>query len=232
MIEENIKEKEKQLEERTIDITHHKAVRGRPPKITSNPSTKNIHTAIPQEDWELLYYNLKGRTVGETLSYLIRSQFSSDGEISALKQEEAELTAQLAITRSRIVIEEEKEKERRKRAIIEDIEQRYPGLALKHLIKSTLRNSPSATEISTKPEFIEERYGIVFDVQKLNSEFREISVDYEEIPDVAIAKIYACKRKKIGSLAPEFISPEFLSLMKRDDVGQHDFSMINGKVLK
>jgi hypothetical protein len=228
MIEENIKEKEKQLEERTIGITHPKAVRGRPPKITSNPAAKNIHTAIPQEDWELLYYNLKGRTVGETLSYLIRSQFSSDGEISALKQEEAELTAQLAITRSRIVIEEEKEKERRKRALIEDIEQRYPGLALKHLIRSTLRNSPSATEISTKPEFIEERYGIICDLPKLNSEFREISVDYEEIPDVAIAKKYACKRKKIGSLAPEFIPSEFLALMKRDDVGQHD--VINGKV--
>lgn len=198
-------------------IAFPKTPRGRPP-IMSVSMMKRIHTSISEEDWELLFYNLKGRTVGETLSFLIRSQFSIDGEISVLKQEEAELTAQLAVTRSRIIIQEEKEKERKKRAIMEDIEQRYPGLALKHLIKSTLRNSPSATEISTKPEFIEERYGIVFDVQKLNSEFREISVDYEEIPDVVIAKKYACKRKQLGSLAPEFIPQEFLMAMKRDGV--------------
>jgi hypothetical protein len=188
--------------------------RGRPP-IVAGKLKKELHAWIPQEDWELLYFNLKGKTIAEALSYLIRSIYSVDGKISMLKQEEAELTAQLAVKRSQILVEEEKEKERKKRAAIEEIEQRYPGMALKHLISQTVKLSPSAKSITTKPEFIEQRYGIKFDIDKLNKDFSELVSSYQDIPDIVLSTKYHCVRTGQGERAGDFVPPEYLDLIKQ-----------------
>ena len=198
----------------SIEMNVSESRRGRPPVIAGK-ARKEIHTWIPQEDWELLYFNLKGRSIGEAISSMIRSIYSVDGQLSKLKQEEAELTAQLAVKRSQILVEEEKEKERKKRAATEEIEQRYPGMALKHLISQTVKLSPSAKSITTKPEFIEQRYGIQFNIEKLNKDFPELLTSYQDIPDIVLSEKYQCKRTGQGERVAEFVPPEYLDLIKR-----------------
>ena len=199
-----------------IELNVIESRRGRPPVVVGKVK-KELHTWVPQEDWELLYFNLQGRSIGEAISSMIRSIYSVDGQLSKLKQEEAELTAQLAIKRSQILVEEEKEKERKKRAAKEEIEQRYPGMALKHLISQTVKQSPSAVGITTKPEFIEQRYGIKFNIEKLNKDFSELIVSYQDLPDTLLAEKYQCKRTGYGERASEFVPQEFLELI----IGRH-----------
>ncbi len=197
-----------------IELNVIESRRGRPP-VVAGKARKEVHSWIPQEDWELLYFNLKGRSIGEVISSMIRSIYSVDGQLSKLKQEEAELTAQLAVKRSQILVEEEKEKERKKRVAVEEIEQRYPGMALKHLILQTVKSSPSAKSITTKPDFIEQRYGIKFNIEKLNRDFPDLISSYQDIPDIVLSEKYQCKRIGPGERAAEFVPPEYLDLIKR-----------------
>ena len=100
--------------EERIELNVIESRRGRPPVVVGKIK-KELHTWVSQEDWELLYFNLQGRSIGEAISSMIRSIYSVDGQLSKLKQEEAELTARLALKRSQILVEEEKEKERKNR---------------------------------------------------------------------------------------------------------------------
>lgn len=99
--------------------------------------------------------------------------------------------AQLKVARA----EEEQQRENEIRKALR-IEERYPAVAFRHFLTHVRTGYPRITQITMTEEIIREKWGIEFDREKLNSDFPEFLIEYDEgmIQDEELVKRYSIKK--------------------------------------
>ncbi len=199
-----------------------KPKRGRPPE-TEPRKLKRINTDIPWEDWELLYLNLRGRTVGETISNLIRSVLSplGDDEDAVLESQINDIERQLLELRAK---KKESENRRRERQYImhrEEFNSRYPGWALKKVIELYLLGRKSEVRMSVGA--ISSVFRISFNVERFNKDIRMEDLTAEDIhtPEEELIKRYSVVRTGIGTRASEFVPDAFQDVLAREKMSRY-----------
>ena len=194
-----------------------KPKRGRPPE-TEQKEQKRIHTAIPWEDWELLLLNLRGRTIGETISHLIRSVLSplGDDEDAVLESQINDIEQQLLKLRAKKKESENRRKERQYIMHHEEFNSRYPGWALKKVIELYLLGHKSEVKMSAGA--ISSVFGISFNVEKFNRDIRMEDLTAEDIhtPEEELIKRYSVVRTGIGTRASEFVPDAYKDILARE----------------
>lgn len=99
--------------------------------------------------------------------------------------------AQLKVARAE---EEQKQEEYIRKAL--RIEEKYPAAAFRHFLERVRTNNPGIKQITMKEEIIREKWGIEFNREKLNGDFAEFLVEYDEgmIQDEELVKRYSIRK--------------------------------------
>lgn len=183
-----------------------KGRRGRPRIIhTQETVPRRIDTQISTQAYQKLTIILeqRGITLRDWIEWNVNGQFMDESQAKYHRLRDEWIKADTKATELKLKIrtmEEELRKEEEIRKTLR-IEERYPATAFRHLLKALRTNDRKITGIHMKEEVIIERWGIEFDRERLNKDFHEFLVEYDEglISDEELVKQYSIRKTRAHS---------------------------------
>ena len=175
---------------------------GRPKKMvwTESELTSRIHTVISRKHRAMVPEDVSWR---ELFEWAIEVRYGDPvkRQYRELKEKEARTEVELYKLKAAVADFEEKQRVEEEIRKTLRIEERYPATAFRHLLKVLRTNNRKITEIHMKEEVIIERWGIEFDRERLNKDFHEFLVEYDEglISDEELVKQYSIRKTRAHS---------------------------------
>ncbi len=172
---------------------------GRPRKMVRDIDDLpvEIHTTISKKAHDMVPKDVRWKDLVEEVIYA-RYGNQEEIEISLLQKKIDELQFEMA--RVRVELEEKKRNKEREEELRKAlrIEEKYPAFAFRNFIASQIKMKKGLPPITVNDKFIQERWGISFDKEKLNHDIEEndFRVDFEEnlITNEEMVEKYSIKK--------------------------------------
>jgi hypothetical protein len=190
---------------------------GRPKKliILEGEELINVHTQIPKNYWARVSNDSQGMhiTWADLLKIGIDVKFPLDKDEKRLRElEEAIIYHDTELAKAKTTLGEIKRRKKLDEEIRKSlhIADKYPAYAFRHFIRTVRKANPHKYKITTSDETILQRWGISFDREKLNNEFEDFLIDFEEgiLSDEEIIKSYSIKKEFVRSELESEITKE------------------------
>lgn len=181
---------------------------GRPKKlvILEGEELFSVHTQIPENYRSRVLNDSHGMHVtwADLLKIGIDVKFPLDKDEKRLRDlEEAIIYHDTELAKAKTTLDEIKRRKKLDEEIRKSlhIAEKYPAYAFRHFIRTVRKANPHKYKISTSDETISRRWGISFNREKLNHEFEDFLIDFEEgiLSDEEIIKTYDVKKEPVRS---------------------------------
>ena len=183
-------------------------MRGRPRKAYLEQDTPVTTTVrIKKGVREMLP---KDQNLSEIVEMAITGLFSDKRESAIEEQGKKVRALEIELARAKLVLNEleaARDKEEKIRKALR-IEERYPAVAFRMMIQWVRRNNPRASRINLGEDAIAKKWGIELDMEKLNSDYEDFIIDFEEgrLGDDVVQKYHVRKAASKSLLESEIRS--------------------------
>ena len=177
--------------------------RGRPRLIhTQETVPRRIDTQVSSQAYQKLTTILerRGITLRDWIEWNINGQFMDETQAKYQQLQDEWIKADTKAVELKLklrALEEEIKNEEKVRKALR-VEERYPAAAFRHLLNTIRAKNVKITGVHMKDEMIADRWGIEFDQERLNKDFYEFLVEYDEglISDEELVKQYSIRKVK------------------------------------
>lgn len=155
-------------------------MRGRPRKIYLDQDTP-VHSSviITKGARDLLP---KDANLSQITEMAIRGLFSDKRESAISEQRKKVRSLEMELARAKLILNEmeaaRENDEKIKKAL--RVQERYPAVAFRLMIQWVRKNNPHADRVKLGEDIILKRWGIELDLEKLNHDFEDFIIDFEE----------------------------------------------------